>query len=49
MKWAGRIFTLLLRLYPPDFHDEFGEEMTVPFLGTTGTMAEFWSIAPEFI
>ncbi len=31
MKWAGRIFTLLLRLYPPDFHDEFGEEMTAVF------------------
>jgi hypothetical protein len=31
MKWLTRIYTLLLRLYPPDFYDEFGEEMTAVF------------------
>lgn len=31
MNWATRVYTLLLRLYPPDFHDEYGEEMTAVF------------------
>lgn len=31
MKWTVRIYRLLLRLYPPDFHDEFSGEMTAVF------------------
>ncbi|MCP4426461.1 MAG: hypothetical protein GY803_18360 [Chloroflexi bacterium] len=31
MKWAMRIYALLLRLYPSNFYDEFGEEMTAVF------------------
>jgi hypothetical protein len=31
MKWATRLYTLLSRLYPPDYYDEFGEEMTAVF------------------
>ena len=31
MKWLGRLYALLLRLYPADFRDEFGEEMTSVF------------------
>lgn len=31
MKWATWIYRRLLRLYPPDFRDEFGEEMTAVF------------------
>ncbi len=31
MKWVTRIYTLLLRLYPTGFRDEFGEEMTAVF------------------
>ena len=31
MTWATRLYTLLLRLYPADFRDEFGTEMTAVF------------------
>lgn len=32
MTWVIRIYTLLLRLYPPEFRDEFAEEMTAVFI-----------------
>jgi MFS family permease len=40
VKWLMRIYRLLLRLYPSDFQDEFGEEMTAVFAQVVRESAE---------
>ncbi|MCP4418456.1 MAG: hypothetical protein GY805_17700, partial [Chloroflexi bacterium] len=40
MKWIMQIYALALRLYPPDFRDEFGGEMTAVFAKAVREAAE---------
>ncbi len=40
MKWLLRIYVLALHLYPPDFRDEFGGEMTAVFAKAVREAAE---------
>ena len=36
MRLSERLYRLLLRCYPREFRDEYGEEMTAYFLAGTG-------------